>query len=182
MIQWGNPGQAESFSTPLDLFIAAVGARTLHEACSCDHRAVEQELRPRAAVAAATGGLRWMNTTPQDQSGTRSHSRSFFVQKQWAAEPLCCSLLWLSGLEPFKVTLLDIRKHFKYITATQTGLSFFMCRLCPFTFWALFMENCSLNFQNVWRCYWVCFHLPFILVDHNASLYRAKLWLLPVKG
>ncbi|XP_042263161.1 elastase-1-like [Thunnus maccoyii] len=55
-----------------------------------ESRGKQQEVK-----AAAAGGRRWMTSTPQDQSGTRSHSRSSFSTRQRAAHYCCCTTLSL---------------------------------------------------------------------------------------
>lgn len=86
--EWGRLGAAASFSTPVDPISAAAEGQ---------EAAARRQLRPeqrgnrgegtgerergraaRGENTAAAGGRRWMNSTPQDQSGTRSHSRSSF--------------------------------------------------------------------------------------------------------
>lgn len=79
--QWRNLGAAASFSTPVDPNNTATEGLDL---------AVRRQLRPeqrgnrgegtgkQLEVKATTGGRRWMNSTPQDQSGTSSYSRSSF--------------------------------------------------------------------------------------------------------
>lgn len=79
----GRLGALASFSSPADPITAATEGQD---------PAARQQLRPgqegnrgegrgkqlEVKAAAAAGGQRWMNSTPQDQSGTRSHSRSSF--------------------------------------------------------------------------------------------------------
>lgn len=80
--QRGRLGALAFFSTPADRFTAAT-----------EGTAARRQLRPgpergpgggKGASSsmrrqqAATGGRRWMNSTPRDQSGTCSHSRSSF--------------------------------------------------------------------------------------------------------
>ena len=80
----GKLGAAVSFSTPVDPITAATegqdpaARRQLRPGQRGGDRGERtgKQLEVKAAAAAAAGGRRWMNSTPQDQSATRSHSRS----------------------------------------------------------------------------------------------------------
>lgn len=75
---------AASFSTPADPIAATTQGPGPGSGAAAEARPEGEQGEGRGehpevnAAAAAAGGRRWMNSAPQDQSATRSHSRSSF--------------------------------------------------------------------------------------------------------
>lgn len=84
--QGGKLGAAASFSPSVDTIMAATEGQD--PAAWRQLRpgrwgtVGEKRVRQNEVKAAAAGGRRWMTSTPQDQSGTRSHTRSSFSTRQ----------------------------------------------------------------------------------------------------
>lgn len=111
--QRGRLGALAFFSTPADSITAATeGPAARRQLRPGPERRPGGEQRGQQLDAKAAAGRRWMNSTPQDQSGTCSHSRSSFFGSTFAnttSLPLSPTTT-TAGVAPFLVTCIDMER------------------------------------------------------------------------